>query len=191
MGLWGKCTICGNDLGMMYYYIRGTKTKICGNCSAEANKPGNTIIQENGTYHIVNNANTEKRIKCNNCGHTYCFTQRDLYRNLEYQQQAKTAAVMSAIGAVGGNRMDVYANGQKVDSSLGKIVDYTRCPKCNSQDLRELSKEEWDSEKNTQISQASNLSTADEIKKYKDLLDLGVITQDEFDQKKKQLLGLE
>ena len=31
---------------------------------------------------------------------------------------------------------------------------------------------------------------ADQIKKYKDLLDSGVITQEEFDAKKKQLLGL-
>ena len=31
---------------------------------------------------------------------------------------------------------------------------------------------------------------ADEIKKYKELLDMGVITQEEFDAKKKQLLGL-
>lgn len=33
-------------------------------------------------------------------------------------------------------------------------------------------------------------SNADELKKYKDLLDSGVITQAEFDAKKKQLLGL-
>lgn len=190
MGLWGKCTICGNELGFMYYNITGTHDKVCRNCCEKANKPENTIIQENGKYRIVNNADTEKRIKCNNCGHTYCYTQNDLFENLKYQQQAKTAAVMSAIGAVGGNRMDVYANGQEVDSSLGKIVDYTHCPKCNSQDLRELSKEEWDREKAAQNSQASTLSAADEIKKYKDLLDLGVLTQEEFNQKKKQLMGL-
>lgn len=34
------------------------------------------------------------------------------------------------------------------------------------------------------------LSGADELKKYKDLLNSGVITQEEFDAKKKQLLGL-
>ena len=34
------------------------------------------------------------------------------------------------------------------------------------------------------------LSPADEIKKYKELLDMGVITQEEFDAKKRQLLGL-
>ena len=33
-------------------------------------------------------------------------------------------------------------------------------------------------------------SNADELKKYKDLFDAGVITQEEFDEKKKQLLGL-
>ena len=35
-----------------------------------------------------------------------------------------------------------------------------------------------------------NSSVADEIKKYKDLLDAGAITQEEFDAKKKQLLNL-
>ena len=33
-------------------------------------------------------------------------------------------------------------------------------------------------------------STADELKKFKELLDMGIITQEEFDAKKKQLLGL-
>ncbi|MBE6806625.1 MAG: SHOCT domain-containing protein [Ruminococcaceae bacterium] len=37
---------------------------------------------------------------------------------------------------------------------------------------------------------SSQTSAADELKKYKDLLDAGIITQEEFDAKKKQLLGL-
>lgn len=40
------------------------------------------------------------------------------------------------------------------------------------------------------INNIQETSNADELKKYKDLLDSGVITQEEFDQKKKQLLGL-
>ena len=35
-----------------------------------------------------------------------------------------------------------------------------------------------------------NVSAADEITKFKQLLDTGIITQEEFDAKKKQLLGL-
>lgn len=38
--------------------------------------------------------------------------------------------------------------------------------------------------------QKPNYGSADELKKYKELLDSGVITQEEFDAKKKQLLGL-
>ena len=37
---------------------------------------------------------------------------------------------------------------------------------------------------------STTISEADEIKKFKDLLDSGIITQEEFDAKKKQLLGL-
>lgn len=40
------------------------------------------------------------------------------------------------------------------------------------------------------VSQNAAESSADELKKYKDLLDAGVITQEEFEAKKKQLLGL-
>ena len=40
------------------------------------------------------------------------------------------------------------------------------------------------------ISQSPAASSADELKKYKELFDSGVISQEEFDAKKKQLLGL-
>ena len=40
------------------------------------------------------------------------------------------------------------------------------------------------------IKQEIPQSNADELRKFKELLDSGVITQEEFDAKKKQLLGL-
>jgi hypothetical protein len=40
------------------------------------------------------------------------------------------------------------------------------------------------------INQTVQVSSADEIKKFKQLLDEGIITKDEFDKKKKELLGL-
>ncbi len=43
---------------------------------------------------------------------------------------------------------------------------------------------------NTGTNIVQNSDEADKLKKYKDLLDSGVITQEEFDAKKKQLLGL-
>lgn len=43
---------------------------------------------------------------------------------------------------------------------------------------------------NIPIQVNESLSVADELKKFKDLLDDGIITQEEFDAKKKQLLGI-
>lgn len=43
---------------------------------------------------------------------------------------------------------------------------------------------------NTGTTIVQNSDEADKLKKFKDLLDSGVITQEEFDAKKKQLLGL-
>jgi len=37
---------------------------------------------------------------------------------------------------------------------------------------------------------ATTINPVEEIKKYKELLDMEVITQEEFDIKKKQLLGM-
>lgn len=47
-------------------------------------------------------------------------------------------------------------------------------------------------QKETASSQSASpaVSSADELKKFKELLDMGVITQEEFDAKKKELLGL-
>ena len=42
----------------------------------------------------------------------------------------------------------------------------------------------------TVAASAPKTDETDQIKKYKDLLDSGIITQEEFDAKKKQLLGL-
>ena len=41
----------------------------------------------------------------------------------------------------------------------------------------------------TSINSQSNISVADELKKFKELLDMGVISQEEFDAQKAKLLG--
>ena len=63
---------------------------------------------------------------------------------------------------------------------MQKIVDYIK-----------MRVEEYKEEKNKTVAPVSAaVSVADEIKKFKELLDMGVITQEEFNAKKKQLLGL-
>ncbi len=59
-------------------------------------------------------------------------------------------------------------------------------------EISKLLLERQEKEKNvaTTVKQEIPQSSADEIKKYKELLDAGIITQEEFDAKKKQLLDL-
>lgn len=47
-----------------------------------------------------------------------------------------------------------------------------------------------ESKRHSESSSISPSSSADELLKFKELLDAGVLTQEEFDAKKKQLLGL-
>ena len=67
------------------------------------------------------------------------------------------------------------------DRASDKIVDYSKCPYCNSNDISNYDEK---STKNVV------LSPADELKKYKELLDIGAITNEEYEQKKKELLNL-
>ena len=76
---------------------------------------------------------------------------------------------------------------QQIES---QIMDYSKCPNCGSIDLTELSEEEFKAAQAPAAQAAPASSPMDELKKLKELLDMGIVTQEEFDAKKKQLLGL-
>lgn len=69
----------------------------------------------------------------------------------------------------------------KSNEQMGYVADYIK------QQIELCKKSKSASNQATVIHQAS---AADELKKFKELLDSGIITQEEFDAKKKQLLGL-
>lgn len=124
----------------------------------------------------------EYRMRCNVCGNIYCFTGKDLKENQKAAKSAALSSVGTVAGALSGNWIAGAVNNQNANSELAKIKDYSRCPKCNSTDVSLFDGE-------TPSSNNGNTS-ADELKKFKELLDMGVITQEEFDVKKKQLLNL-
>lgn len=75
----------------------------------------------------------------------------------------------------------------KKDGALYKQL-YTQAQEALS--LLSIIAESNKSNTNSAVEQQNNLSVADEILKFKQLLDSGIISQEEFDAKKKQLLGL-
>lgn len=87
-----------------------------------------------------------------------------------------------------------FFHGIAVASSAGSIhfkmiENYKDVHEEISKLLMERQKQEATVTTNT-VKDKTQLSNADELKKYKELLDIGAITQEEFDAKKKQLLGL-
>ena len=85
----------------------------------------------------------------------------------------KTIAITSASGAI---KFGMINNYVEIHSEISKLL-------VDRQEQKQTTVQ-------TTIMQEIPQSSADELKKYKELLDSGVITQEEFDAKKKQLLGL-
>ena len=92
-------------------------------------------------------------------------------------------------GALSGNYAAGATSNQSAQDQLSRVVDYSKCPSCGSRDLVDITDEDI-AKMNAQQNEQSAVSPVEELKKFKELLDLDIITQEEFDQKKKQLLGL-
>ena len=99
------------------------------------------------------------------------------------------------------------ASNYHAGSNLYSIADVNKIPFCSGmfsyatandyakslcEDIRKAMNayQEAASEVDTNTTVVNALSPAEELKKFKELLDMGIITQAEFDAKKKQLLGL-
>lgn len=132
----------------------------------------------------------EWRMRCNVCGKVFCYTYSDLERNANFAQAAKSFTRGALVDALVGTKIGMYENMKLGNDAVGRITDYSRCPHCNSSSLTEITDDEQEVTKNPEAQSAPQVSAADEIKKFKELLDMGIITQEEFDAKKKQLLGL-
>ncbi|MEA4921047.1 MAG: SHOCT domain-containing protein [Clostridiaceae bacterium] len=133
----------------------------------------------------------EIRKKCNVCGKVFCYTMEDYRKNAARQARAGIHALGSVATAAGGSAVGTLANQHMMNEQEKKIVNYEECPHCHSKDLTRLIGEEWETygEKD-ETAQKDDLTAAESLKAYKDLLDSGVITQEDFNAKKKQLLGL-
>lgn len=130
----------------------------------------------------------EIRMKCNICGHIFCYTKQDLKNNQTNAAMAAIAGVGSIASAFGGTAYAMYEQNKMADRNASKVVDYSRCPSCRSTNLTRLSDDDVIAP--TEATNTPASSPIEELKQYKELMDMGVITQEEFDAKKKQLLGL-
>ena len=130
----------------------------------------------------------EHRIRCSVCGEVFCYSFNDLVRNVQNLKASQRENVGALLSVFSGSLVNAQLDNAAADRYESKIVDYSHCPKCHSSDLKEISENEYLAIMASKAPAA--VSSADELKKFRELLDSGIITQEEFDAKKKQLLGL-
>jgi hypothetical protein len=138
---------------------------------------------------IVDEVTKEHRMRCNVCGNIFCYNGVDVYQNEQRIKLSESNAKSGLFNAFFGNSVDTQAFIDRAERNMEKVKDFTRCPKCNSSDLTEID-DNAPAIPASPVAPASAVSAADELKKFKELLDMGILTQEEFDAKKKQLLGL-
>ena len=137
----------------------------------------------------------EIRMRCSVCGKFFCYNYQDLVKNNQLKQSEALEAFGALASSLAVSTMQGAVMSGNADRIKAQIRDFNRCPHCNSTDLTDVSEEEFKralaAGNATESAPApSAASAADEIKRFKELLDEGIITQEEFDVKKKQLLGL-
>ena len=127
------------------------------------------------------------RKRCNVCGHIFCYTLADLQKNKELEKQSFRNTLAAGAGALSGYYAAAANSSQAAEDLKSRIVDYDKCPNCGSRNLSDVTNEALE---NSSAPQETPISVTEELKNFKELLDCGIITQEEFDAKKKQLLGL-
>lgn len=143
--------------------------------------PANAVNYDNEILH---------KVYCNTCKKIFCYTDEDLRKNFVYSERAKDEQKLELSSTLGGTFIERQMHVQQGQIYRDKVVDFSKCPHCGSTDVREVSDDEYEQLNNGGVTQNVTISVADELKQFKELLDMGVITQEEFDAKKKQLLGL-
>ena len=117
--------------------------------------------------------------------HSITVTDSKIYGTGNFRK--KFSVPLDKISTVGTSLL----NGLDIGTSSGKI----KCKFIENRDeiQSEISKILIERQKNDEVENSGSktqASGADELKKYKDLLDSGIITAAEFDEKKRQILNL-
>jgi hypothetical protein len=198
-----RCEKCGGKISMFQTIrynvtVEGVKHDICTNCYNESVAKGQRLTYDKAKKRVVvlSEGDVEFRKLCQSCGHIFCYTTFDVANNQRLAAQANLQHQSAIFNAIGGNSAASAIQTMSAQNQAKGIVDFNKCPQCGSISLKLLSKEEFEAEKAKRnapaqpVVQQAAPSSADELVKFKQLLDAGVITQEEFDAKKKQLLGL-
>ena len=200
------CPLCGKRIMRKisgYSLItdsNGNLHETCYNCYKKAKDQGKSLKYDDAKKRVilVDPEFSEIRKKCNVCGSIFCFTTEDvLENNRKYQSNKKQAVnnvMLSGLRYVNGDKTNANLHMIQADaqiSNMNNVRNFRKCPNCGSESITLISEDDFKGTiSDNPIKTDNTFSAADEIKKYKELVDIGAITMEEFEKKKNQLLHL-
>lgn len=144
--------------------------------------------------------NMEHRMQCSVCGRIFCYTDSDIQNNKTNATFGMLLSIGSIASALGGTRYDMYEQGKAANAQYAQVKDLSHCPYCNSVSITEisvspvpqLSNQAKEGSGVTKVALKGNpIQDEDEMMQYfREMLDIGMISQEEFEEQKKHLLGV-
>lgn len=144
--------------------------------------------------------NMEHRMQCSVCGRIFCYTDSDVKDNKTKATWGMLLSLGTIASGLGGARYDMYEQGKAANTQYAQVKDFSHCPYCNSVSITEIgtipvlqssnqAKEKLPVSKDTP--KGNPIQDEDEMVQYfREMLDMGIISQEEFEEQKRQLLGL-
>ena len=131
-------------------------------------------------------------MQCEICGQVFKYTKADIDHNFAVAREAMELQEKTLTKALFVSPVVASLDLRVAENNLKTKRNISSCPHCNSRELKRISKEELKEiqEKQNTFATSPSTSNFDDIIKLKELLDQGIITTEEFNAKKKQLLGL-
>ena len=76
--------------------------------------------------------------KCNNCGGTFSYTERDLKASIRETGRFKTAALATTLNYLAGDTLATLSTDAEMVDASNRIIDYTKCPFCGSNNIKDV-----------------------------------------------------
>lgn len=145
-----NCNVCGKSITKGYLRVRDNNGKtlynLCLDCSEQykmiTGRAGSypdlveikRIIQQKARPHSM----SEHRIQCNACGAIFCYSDEDVKRNKRLKTQQVLSSLSSVLNFFAVSGLLGQLDAMRSDQLKSQIIDYSKCPRCNSTDLREF-----------------------------------------------------
>lgn len=80
--------------------------------------------------------------RCKICGKIWCYTDEDVKKNARNALAGSLSAIGAVANSIGGTKYDAYEQNKMANMAANRIVEFNKCPYCNSRDIMSITRED-------------------------------------------------